>query len=146
MAGLAYAGAGGQRWADLDVSLRALRQADRSGLARQLVRVVSMFFTDFNPMTPDTGILTFDVFRREDVSGTSGNGVVAMGAVFPDGTTVVQWQTHVRSVVVYTSMADALYIHGHGDKTGFRFHSCPDRLYLSSGEWVLLTLEGDSDE
>ena len=105
-----------------------------------------MFFTDFNPMTPDTGILTFDVFRHEDVSGTSGNGVVAMGALFPDGTTVVQWQTHVRSVVVYTSMADALYIHGHGDKTGFRFHSRPDRLYLSSGDWVPLTLEGDSDE
>jgi hypothetical protein len=35
-------------------------------------------------------------------------------------------------------MADALYIHGHGDKTGFRFHDCMGRLYLSSGEWVEL--------
>lgn len=95
-----------------------------------------MFFTDFNPMTPHSDILTFDVFRKEDVFGTSGEGVVAMGAVFPDGHTVVQWQTSVRSIVVYTSMADALYIHGHGDKTGFRFHACMERLYLSSGEWV----------
>ncbi len=98
--------------------------------------------SEFNPMTPYLGLLTFDVFRREDVSGTSGEGVVAMGVVFPDGHTVVQWQTHVRSTVVYGSMADALYIHGHGDRTGFRFHDCPERLYLSSGEWVKLS-DGD---
>jgi len=98
-----------------------------------------MFFDDFNPMSPYSGILTFDVFRTEDVSETSGEGVVAMGAIFPDGTTVVQWQTHVRSVVVYGSMADALYIHGHGDKTGFRFHNSPDRLYLSDGTFRYIT-------
>lgn len=94
------------------------------------------FFAEFNPMSPYPGILTFDVFRKEDATGTSGEGVVAMGAIFPDGTTVVQWQTHVRSIVVYGSMADALYIHGHGDKTGFRFHDCPERLYLSDGTFA----------
>lgn len=92
--------------------------------------------TNFNPMSPDTNILTFDVYRKEDATGTSGIGVVAMGCVFPDGTTIVQWQTHVRSVVIYGSMADALYIHGHGDKTGFRFHNCLNRLYLSDGTYV----------
>jgi hypothetical protein len=94
---------------------------------------------DFNPMSPSTKILTFDVLRKEDATGTSGTGVVAIGAMFPDGTVVVQWQTHVRSVVTYGSMADALFIHGHGDSTGFRFHECPDRLYLSSGVHVSLT-------
>lgn len=92
-------------------------------------------------MSPDSGIMTFDVFRKEDATGTSGMGVVAMGSVFPDGTTVVQWQTHVRSVVQYGSMADALYIHGHGDKTGFRFHNCPERLYLSDGTFVALEVD-----
>lgn len=92
-----------------------------------------VFDKDFNPMSPYAGVLTFDIFRKEDLSGTSGHGFVAMGAMFPDGTTVVQWQTHVRSVVVYGSMADALHIHGHGDKTGFRFHNDPNRLYLSDG-------------
>lgn len=92
--------------------------------------------SEFNPMSPHPGILTFDILRKEDASGTSGTGVVAMGVLFPDGTVTVQWQTHVRSVVVYQSMADALYIHGHGDSTGFRFHQAPTRLYLSSGEWV----------
>lgn len=91
---------------------------------------------DFNPMTPHAGVLTFDMLRAEDATGTSGTGVVAMGVLFPDGTTVLQWQSHVRSTVVYHSMADALYIHGHGDKTGFRFHVCPERLYLSDGTYI----------
>lgn len=93
---------------------------------------------DFNPMAPADELLIFDVVRREDVSGTSGIGVVAKGALFPDGTTVVQWQTHVRSVVMYNSYADALHIHGHGELTGFRFAKCPERLYLSNGSWVSL--------
>jgi len=105
-----------------------------------------MFFGDFNPMTPYDGILTFDVFRKEDATGTSGTGVVAMGVVFPDGNTVVQWQTHVRSTVFYGSMADALYIHGHGDKTGFRFHNCLDRLYLSDGTFVAIAVEKENNK
>ena len=42
--------------------------------------------SDFNPMSPDTGVLTFDVLRREDITGASGTGIVAMGALWPDGT------------------------------------------------------------
>lgn len=45
----------------------------------------------------------------------------------------MQWQTRARSVVVYTSYVDALYIHGHGDQTGFVFDADPARLYLSDG-------------
>lgn len=106
-----------------------------------------MSSTDFNPMTPYSGILSFDMLRAEDATGTSGTGVVAMGVVFPDGMTVVQWQTHVRSTVLYGSMADALYIHGHGDKTGFRFHNCPERLYLADGTFQILDLKRfDSEE
>lgn len=106
--------------------------------AAQLLAPLENTVTDFNPMSPLDDLLTFKVVRREDASGTSGIGVVAKGVLFPDGTTVVQWQTHVRSVVVYNSYADALHIHGHGDLTGFCFDARPDRLYLSSGEYVFL--------
>ena len=87
----------------------------------------------FNPMAPHTAVLPFDVTRLQDVSGTSGVGVVAKGAMFPDGTVVVQWQTHVRSVTVYNSYADALHIHGHGDLTGFVFDADPGHLHLVDG-------------
>lgn len=79
---------------------------------------------------------TFDVARDRDHSGVSGEGDVACGVMFPDGTVVVQWQTAVRSVVIYSSVADMLYIHGHGESTGIRFHDQPERLYLAGGGWV----------
>jgi len=94
--------------------------------------------SEFNPMVPSDKVLTFNVVRKEDATGTSGTGIVALGALFPDGTTVVQWQTHVRSVVHYGSYADALHIHGHGDNTGFQFHDCMERLYLSNGQYIIL--------
>ncbi len=79
---------------------------------------------------------TFDVARDRDHSGVSGEGDVACGVMFPDGAVVVQWQTAVRSIVVYSSVADMLYIHGHGESTGIRFHDQPERLYLAGGGWV----------
>lgn len=87
----------------------------------------------FNPMSPGDDLRTFTVQRLGDVSGTSGTGPVAKGVVFPDGTTVVQWQTRARSVVVYTSFVDALYIHGHGDKTGFVFDADPSTIHFPDG-------------
>lgn len=94
--------------------------------------------SEFNPMSPGDDLRTFTVTRLGDVSGTSGTGPVAKGVVFPDGTTVVQWQTRARSVTVYSSYVDALYIHGHGDQTGFIFDRDPWRIHFpdgSSREW-----------
>lgn len=89
--------------------------------------------SDFNPMSSGDSINTFDVVRLGDVSGTSGVGVVAKGAVFPVGTTVVQWQTRARSVVIYGSWVDAMWIHGHGDKTGLVFHADPSHIHFPVG-------------
>ncbi len=88
----------------------------------------------FNPVSPADKVRTFKQLRREDVSGTSGTGIVALGAVFPDGTTVIQWQSTVRSVAIYKSYADALFIHGHGDKTGFVFDEDPGFIHLLPSE------------
>lgn len=89
--------------------------------------------TKFNPMGPGDDLRTFKVRRTNDGSGTSGVGDVAVGVVFPDGTTVVQWQTRARSVVIYSSWVDALYIHGHGDDTGFVFDADPTHVHFSDG-------------
>lgn len=55
--------------------------------------------------------------RDDDVSGVSGIGRVAEGVEFPDGTVVLQWNTVVKSLVVYQSVEDLTHIVGHGGRT-----------------------------
>ena len=65
---------------------------------------------------------TFEMRRIIDVSGISGVGVVAVGVVFPDGKTVIQWRGDPPSVVVWDHFSDAVAVHGHGGATEFHFH------------------------
>lgn len=59
----------------------------------------------------------FYLLREEDESGVSGTGIVAKGVVFDDGKCVMQWNTHINSIAVYSSIEDVKAIHGHGGKT-----------------------------
>jgi hypothetical protein len=60
---------------------------------------------------------TFVLRRDEDVSGVSGTGVVAEGAVFSDGTVVVRWLGKHASTTVWPSIDSLTAINGHGGKT-----------------------------
>lgn len=60
---------------------------------------------------------TFQLHRDVDVSGVSGTGIVADGAVFPDGVTVIRWRGERQSTVVWPSIEDVEAIHGHGGAT-----------------------------
>ena len=62
-------------------------------------------------------IRTFRMVRVKDVSGISGVGVVAWGAVFPDGVAVLRWRTAGGSTAVYNSVEDVERIHGHDGRT-----------------------------
>ena len=84
----------------------------------------------FNPTSPTDKPRLFSMVRVNDVSGVSGAGTVALGAVFPDGTTVLQWQSTVRSIAIYDSFASALFIHGHGGGTGFVFDDDPGYTHI----------------
>lgn len=55
--------------------------------------------------------------RTEDVSGTSGVGVVAEGVQFSNGTCVLHWLSQLTSVSVYENSATLIAIHGHGGRT-----------------------------
>ena len=59
----------------------------------------------------------FYLQRDEDVSGVSGGGIVAEGVALADGTAVLRWLGERRSTVVWSSIDDALAIHGHGGAT-----------------------------
>jgi len=60
---------------------------------------------------------TFELHRDTDVTGYSGPGVVADGAVFDDGVTVVRWRGEHRSTVAWPSVEAAIAVHGHDGAT-----------------------------
>jgi len=59
----------------------------------------------------------FHLFRREDVTGISGVGIIAEGVQFTDGTCVMRWKTNTTSTAVYNSITDLEVIHGHNGAT-----------------------------
>ncbi len=63
----------------------------------------------------------FDLVRLEDATGVSGTGVVAWGAVFPDGRVALRWATDTASSALYDSLEDLEEIHGHGGRTVVQF-------------------------
>lgn len=64
---------------------------------------------------------TFKAVRTTDVSGISGEGHVADGVTFEDGTTVLRWRTDYRSTAIYESFDHMKKIHGHNGATRFVF-------------------------
>ena len=69
----------------------------------------------------------FQLVRSEDVSGTSGTGVVAYGVEFGDGTAVLRWNTKTSSTAIYGSVKDIEEIHGHGGATLVSWLDMPER-------------------
>ena len=59
----------------------------------------------------------FVLRRGEDVSGVSGTGDVAEGVVFGDGTVALRWRSETASTVLWSSLVDALTVHGHDGRT-----------------------------
>lgn len=59
----------------------------------------------------------FNLVREEDVSGTSGTGVVAEGVVFSGGQVALTWLTYLTSMAFYGSLDVLEKVHGHGGKT-----------------------------
>jgi hypothetical protein len=61
-------------------------------------------------------VRTFDLIRIKDPSGMSGTGKVAEGIEFSNGRIALSWMTPRASVEIWNSIADLIYIHGHGDE------------------------------
>lgn len=59
----------------------------------------------------------FYLEREEDVSGTSGIGVVARGVILPSGKVVLEWTSFHTSIALYNNIQDVELIHGHDGKT-----------------------------
>ncbi|RKT84857.1 hypothetical protein SAMN05421805_10150 [Saccharopolyspora antimicrobica] len=59
----------------------------------------------------------FVLHRVEDVSGSSGTGLVAYGVQWFDGTAVLHWNHAIRSTAIYASITELEAIHGHEGRT-----------------------------
>lgn len=59
----------------------------------------------------------FKLIRYEDVSGSSGTGIVAEGVVFSDGKAVMRWLVPPRATSHFDSIEDVTTIHGHEGRT-----------------------------
>ena len=59
----------------------------------------------------------FELHRTEDLSGSSGTGIVAQGVIFSDGRVAMRWLIAPHSTGLYDSAGDLLAIHGHEDRT-----------------------------
>lgn len=59
----------------------------------------------------------FVLVREEDVSGTSGTGVVAEGIQWSNGTCSMHWMSQFDTKEDLGSIAAVEEIHGHGGKT-----------------------------
>jgi len=57
----------------------------------------------------------FVLLREEDETGMSGTGIVAEGAEFSGGKVVLQFRSHVQSIIIYDSIKAVKEIHGHAD-------------------------------
>ncbi len=59
----------------------------------------------------------FKLVRTEDVSGTSGTGIVAEGIEFSNGRVVIHWLSQLDSIGVFDNLHTLEAIHGHEGRT-----------------------------
>lgn len=68
-----------------------------------------------------SGIRRFLLVRERDLTGVSGTGIVAEGAMFSGGLSVLQWLREPYAVGMYQSLSDLINIHGHEGATEIQF-------------------------
>lgn len=72
----------------------------------------------------------FLLYREEDETGISGEGIVAEGVEFETGQCALSWLTSFHSIAIYPSAAELTAIHGHDGRT--RIVWCSDDHVLDS--------------
>lgn len=73
---------------------------------------------------PPASVSPFVLRRHEDVTGVSGTGIVADGALFPaagGSKAVVRWRGERGSTVTWDNLRHVQEIHGHDGRTAVEF-------------------------
>jgi hypothetical protein len=59
----------------------------------------------------------FYLYRKEDVHGNSGTGVVAEGVIFDSGLVSMTWLSAITTVTMFTSLKQVAELHSHEGRT-----------------------------
>jgi hypothetical protein len=60
---------------------------------------------------------TFLLKRHRDISGVSGEGIVAEGVIFSNGKVCMSWLGRIKSEEFFDTLGELIEIHGHGGAT-----------------------------
>lgn len=59
--------------------------------------------------------------RQEDLTGTSGTGIVAEGIEFSNGTVVLHWISQLMAINIYDNIKVCIELHGHDNRTSIKW-------------------------
>ena len=59
----------------------------------------------------------FHLLRKEDATGISGTGIVAVGVQLPTGRAVLEWLGSINSITIHQDMEQLAAVHCHGGLT-----------------------------
>lgn len=62
-------------------------------------------------------VKSFYLNRKSDITGTSGVGIVAYGAILPSGKVVMEWVSYHSSLNIFDNIEHITQIHGHEGAT-----------------------------
>jgi len=68
----------------------------------------------------------FYLQRNKDISGVSGEGIIAIGAKFPSGVCIVEWLTFTTTITHFKNLEHVKEIHGHQGATEIIMGNPPD--------------------
>lgn len=73
--------------------------------------------TDGEPLAKQANMRRFVLVRTEDVTGTSGTGIVAEGVELSSGHVVLTWLSALQSFAIYDNAKVLERLHGHQGRT-----------------------------
>lgn len=59
----------------------------------------------------------FYLYRKVDISGVSGTGIVAVGSIMPSGKAILEWLGEYKTETIFNNIDELYHIHSHNEKT-----------------------------
>ena len=98
-------------------AIREQERVDRAALRR----IMKEIRANAVPVAKQSRMRRFVLERAEDLTGTSGTGVVAEGVVFSNGHVAYSWISPLATVTTCLSVDVVERLHGHEGRTTVRF-------------------------